>query len=847
MKKRIAAIAVWIAMLSLLVSVPAAADSVDADTKAYAEAEKYHTVMTAVGAADGTIKNYAATLSRGELIQRVVRLSGYTADMVAADSSHPPYTDVTGESEFYDDVAAAYALGYLTEDSGALRLKDQATVADAMQMLVNLLGYGRIAKEGNITPEVMANRIGIRTGVKGAPQDALTNADLVTMMYHALFTNVMEPERFGDTVKYRQREPLLTAAFSIRYGTGIVEANPITSIYASTGCKWGNVRIDNVNYQSDAAFFDRIGHNVDYYYKENNGIYSMVYMTDCSEDDVFTVDTDDLESLKEMRLTYTDARGKQMKKAIDRSASFLYNGKLKKFSDIKTDTLTGSICLVDNDNDSVADVVSIVSYQHIVIRGVDAVSNKIFGRSDGEVYELENRENERIVQLLLDGQPVAVSDLKIDDVISVAASDTERGVSVVKAYVCRKSVTGSVVFSDEEEITVEDTTARFEKGYIEPNITGYGTFRFAFSGKIVFADLENYVVYGYLYKIRPTGIDGFTAKIFTDKGRWVELTLCSKVVYNGERMAAKDVVDAAELNGENGFLPQLVSYRVNPEGKIRVLDTAKKVTRWSKEEETAIENGDFRLSLQKASGTFRTPLSAFDMEVSLNASTYIFVVPGKYGDSDIDMDEVKLKSVNSLQSDNSYKNLYFYDVSRTGSAPVMVLYDNINRLSTNSPAYPVSDVGKGLNADGMPCDTVAVMVDGFELCFAVKDGAMPDKGVKKGDMIRYAANDDGEMAVINLLYRPNDADYDGLCSGGAYNRDTLIAGTLEYVDYENNRVVLRYGENRALLSTASVSTVYLYHKRGTIEKLEKTDLMPGKTVFIRARYAEIKEAMMYED
>ena len=139
------------------------------------------------------------------------------------------------------------------------------------------------------------------------------------------------------------------------------------------------------------------------------------------------------------------------------------------------------------------------------------------------------------------------------------------------------------------------------------------------------------------------------------------------------------------------------------------------------------------------------------------------------------------------------------------------------------------------------------MVDGFELCFAVKDGAMPDKGVKKGDMIRYAANDDGEMAVINLLYRPNDADYDGLCSGGAYNRDTLIAGTLEYVDYENNRVVLRYGENRALLSTASVSTVYLYHKRGTIEKLEKTDLMPGKTVFIRARYAEIKEAMMYED
>ena len=51
----------------------------------------------------------------------------------------------------------------------------------------------------------------------------------------------------------------------------------------------------------------------------------------------------------------------------------------------------------------------------------------------------------------------------------------------------------------------------------------------------------------------------------------------------------------------------------------------------------------------------------------------------------------------------------------------------------------------------------------------------------------------------------------------------------------------------AINNSKIFSTVYLYHKRGTIEKLEKTDLMPGKTVFIRARYAEIKEAMMYED
>lgn len=849
MKKRIAAIAVLISMLCFCVCSPAAAVSSVKDETDPA-VEKYAATMSALGVINGDIRSQKTAVKRGELIERAVVLSGY-AETMTAEKVQLPYDDINTDSKYYSAVVTAYKLGYLTDNSAKLNPDDYATVGDAAQLLVNLLGYGRIAKEGSISAEVMANRIGITDGVKAAYGEKLIYSDLIKMMYNAMFTNVMEPERFGDTVKYGQHEPLLTIAFDIEYGSGIVEANPVTSIYSAEGCEWGSVRIDDRQYKSDTGFFDMIGHNVDYYYKESNGIYTMVYMTDNDQTSVLAVDTDDLQGLKETKLTYTDERGKKIEKSIYKAAAFLYNGKLKKFSDIDSDALCGSITLIDSDNDSSADTVSIVSYIHIVVNGTDSAHDKVFGRKDGQEYSFEEKKNEVMAQLYLDDDQINVSDIKIGDVISVAASDVAaKGVRLMRGYACSKSITGSVISADEDKITVEDTTAEFEKGYVEPKLTGYGTFRFAFNGKIVAADMENYVVYGYLYKIKTTGIDGTVAKIFTDKGRWVELDLADRVTYNGERKNARDVMTATELNGTNGFIPQLISYRINDKGKLNLLKTAKEYKRWSDADDKAIDDGEFRLSLKKAASMFRSTLNSFDMEVTLTSNSYVFVVPGNYGDNNIDMDKVKLKTYTSFTADKQYKNLYFYDITRNGTAQAVVVYDELNRMSNDTVICPVSGTGNGTDVNGNPCDIIMVLVDGFELGLAVKDGVIPaGTKIDAGDVIRYVLDDDGEIFNLEIVHKPGDSAYEGKCSGGAYSRVTMISGVTEYVDFENKRIIVRYGEGeRAIFDVSALGNVYMYNsERSIVKKVEKTDLAQGQNIFMRLVYGKAQEAVIYEN
>lgn len=850
MRKRIAALALTVVMAFGSISAAAAAAK-DTENTTDPTVERYYTVMSNLGAINSSIRNFNSSVRRSDLIKMIVGLGGYTAELTASEEIKLPYKDITNGDKDYDNVVVAYGMGFLPKDETEIRIGDRATVGEAAEMLINVLGYGKIADAGNMTVGVMANRVGITDGVYTALGDNLTYSDLVKMAYNALFTNVMEPQYFSENVTYGKGEILLTEAFDIEYGVGIVEANPITSIYAQNGCGWGNVRIDDVEYVTDRSFYDMIGHRVDYYYREESGKDNMVYMIDNEDNDVLTVETDDIQDFKERKLVYTDEKGRKQTENIQKSAVFLYNGKLKSFGDIETDKLCGSVSLIDNDNDNTYEVVSIVSYTHIVVDGVNAGEYKIIGRKDGQSYTVEEKENVCMVDLVYDGSAATVANVAIGDVVSVAQTDAGAdGIQLIRAYISKKTVVGTVMYMDDEKIKVEDTVAEFEKGYIEPKLSGYGTFKYAFNGKLVAADMENYVVYGYLYAIKSTGIDGTIAKIFTDKGRWVELEMTDRVTFNGERANARDVMNASEFkysDGKKGFKHQLVSYRINDKGKLNLLKTAKSISRYSAEEDAAINDGTFRLSLTKASGTYRSPLMSFDMEVNITGSTYIFLLPRDAKEADFDADDIKLKSSAMFGVDTSYSNMYFYDVSRKGTAAAMVIYDDTDKgIGTDDAIRPVVGLGTGLDHDGAACDVLIVKTGNREQSLVLKPGAYSgtDK-IEAGDVVRYALDDNGEITNVVLYKDPSKL---GLYSGNVYDRTTMIGGTTEYVDYDSNTVIIKYGSDnkRAIYDLSDISAVYKYDAEiGKVNALEKTDLTTDTDVFMHLRYGKVQEAVMY--
>ena len=238
------------------------------------------------------------------------------------------------------------------------------------------------------------------------------------------------------------------------------------------------------------------------------------------------------------------------------------------------------------------------------------------------------------------------------------------------------------------------------------------------------------------------------------------------------------------------------------------------------------------------------------MEVTLTSISYVFVVPGNYGDNNIDMDKVKLKTYTSFTADKQYKNLYFYDITRNGTAQAVVVYDELNRMSNDTVICPVSGTGNGTDVNGNPCDIIMVLVDGFELGLAVKDGVIPaGTKIDAGDVIRYVLDDDGEIFNLEIVHKPGDSAYEGKCSGGAYSRVTMISGVTEYVDFENKRIIVRYGEGeRAIFDVSALGNVYMYNsERSIVKKVEKTDLAQGQNIFMRLVYGKAQEAVIYEN
>ena len=747
MKKQITALCIVLVMLCTCLSVPTSAAVIkEVDTMAIAG----HDTLSALGILDVKVSNYDSTIKRSNYVKFLRSLSGFSTDIIEGANVALPYTDVAATDSFYADVAFAYSLGY-AEGVSLFRPNDIITVGEAAEMLIHLLGYGEVTKLTESSPLLVADRIGLFDNIDSAYTAKLTYADMFKMFYSALFIEVLEEKyMFESSVTYGEGKMLMTAAFDIYYGKGIVEANPITSIYPVGGCAMGCVRIDDILYKAGPEFYDMVGKRVEYFFHSNDDGREMIYIRERDTEDVFSIDTDNLGKLEKTKMTYTNENGKTKSMRIESSASFLYNGKLKNYKDIKKDnldTLSGTVTLIDNDENGIADVVSIVSYTHIIVKGIDKEKMIVTGEKAGQEYNFEPDNNARVVEIYSGDRVAEFTDIKADIVLSVAQSDPGNGRVLIRAQLCEESIVGSVIYKDDYSITVDDTNSEFEKGYIDDiTIGSYGTFKYAFNGKIVDANLENYTVYGYIAGISSDSFEGKMAKIFTDGGYWVKLKIADRINLDGT-MQPDENVETSKLYDNGVFKPQLISYRVNTKNEVSKIDIAEKVERYSSADTEAIKKGTFRLSIEKNDAKMRNAMNSFDLESIVDANTFVFVVPDTS-----DMDQVYMGRYNSFVIDGIYaagsttgSKIYFYDIGEDHICRAMVLENDIvERSTSNDSIYPVLGSGSVLDSDGNTCKGLKVVSAGKEIMMPVNNNVVVKTiggskislaDIKKGDVV----------------------------------------------------------------------------------------------------------------
>ena len=839
MKKIITMLAMLIVIFSFCLYIPTSAA---VDSAVQTEEELRHKTLEELGILDVKVSNYDASVKRSNFVQYLVKMSGNLTN--ATTNNSIPYKDVKESDAFYEDVVKAYNLGCL-ESGENFRPNEQITMDEACSMMIKLLGYDGVSWMKKMAPITAAKRIGFLEGISSSNNGKLTNGGMFKMFYNALFVPVLEADTYtSQSLTFSTGKQYMNMAFDLCYGKGIVEANPISSIYSASGCQNDFVRIEDEIYKTDARFYDMLGHNVEYFYYDRDGLLEMAYMFDSKNGTIFEVSTDELVSLQKNKLTYKNENNKNRTESIEASASFIYNGKLKKFDDIDTTKLSGTITLIDNDGNRSADVVSVVNYTHIVVQGVDKEKFIITGSKTGESFDFEPKSNKRISQIYSDDKEILIGEIAIGDVLSIAQSDTDKGMILIRAILCNKTVEGSVTSKDDEEITIDDTVAEYEEGYIDVEVGDYGTFKYAFNGKIVYAKLENYAVYGYVSAMDVDNFGKGKIKIYTDNDRWVILDVAKRITYNGERKTAAEVCAAAELNEGSSFKPQLVSYRVNKDNQLSKLDTATDFSalRYTDVEKAAIEDGVFRLSSQKTESKFRNALNSFDLETIINGNTYIFVIPDA-----LNLDEMYLGSYNSFVVDQEYYNISFYDIGEDNICRAMVINDDVGRLNFNSVIYPVVGKGGAMDSNGDACSALKVVVDGKEVMMCVEP-EVDITGIQKGDIIRGLINHYGNFASLIVEYRHNDPSYVNKkdSTSGLYESN-LLAAEIIFVDNKTQYVIVKNGEDRAVMRTHAVKNLYRYNKdENTIVKTDYSVLSPGQQVFIRGRYGIITEMVIFD-
>ncbi|MBQ4109430.1 MAG: S-layer homology domain-containing protein [Clostridia bacterium] len=847
MKKQFKIIALILAVFNLcsVFAVSAAGDKT-LEVQSYDYSAKMGLLLK-LGVLKSEITDFSSSVTRGDFVEAAMRLSGYENVGLGL---LPPYEDVNETDSWYGAVSSAHSLGYI-DGNGKFEPKESVSFYEVADMLTAILGYVYVwDRYETKNPVMAAHRIGISDGVSLSATAAVTKGDMIKLLYNALFINVMKPTvyYYSDNFDLGSGETLLAEVFDVYKSTGIVEATPLTSIYADEGCADGHIDIGGIIYKTNESYFDFIGHGVTYFYHSYDGVNTVIYMYDKYNDSEFTVDFSDVESITETELVYTGG-AKERKKTIVKFSPFLYNGKLKSFTDINKNIQSGNVKLIDSNGDGKYDVVNITEYVHGVVTGFSKGEFKVF-TAQNQNFDMRAENGIRAVEIYADGKLASFDSIVAGDLISVAET-SGNGMNLIRAYISKNSMEGTIMGLDDKSVKIDDTEYSYDVSNFSPQIGDYGKFHIAFNGKVVISELENYVVYGFLYGIiKKNDLYAPKAKIYSDKGRWVELEIADKVTYNGGRISAETLMSAPELLKEGNFKPQLIAYRVNSEKKLTVMDTASTVKRWSDEEKEAIENADFRYVDLGLTGTksmyFRSNLKCFNLEAFITSDTYIFVVPGSEGDTTIDTSKVYLATSASFVGDKSYSNLNFYDMDEWGNIGAMVIYGDVAQLDRT--LYPVLGTGKSLDTEGNIQNSIYIMFNGYKLDLPVDPQVNLDSyNLKAGDVIRYSSLPNGNIGLLSLDYRPDDESYANTLINGIYSANTFIAGKAERIDLAVNKILVSNGAKQYVLDISAVQNTYLFNQNKTsARKATVSDIPLGSKIYLSVTYGKVQHIVAYE-
>lgn len=704
-------------------------------------------------------------IKRSEVAKIAVTALGL-AD-VAESSNYPTiYPDVVDNhwANGYINVATNQKL-VIGDDTGTFRPDDTITYAEAMTILVRVLGHEPSALSKGGYPAgflVVGTENNLNRNATAAANEPATRSLVAQMMFNALTVKMMERTGYGDELVYTVVDKtLLENKLHTKKLTGQITATSQTAIGSSSALKKGQVKLDDTVYtladNVDAA--NLLGYNAVLYLREDEhgDEYVVLIRPEETKNSSLTISADNFEAItdeaaRKVVKYWKDKENdtKESEAYINTDATLIYNGKYETLDNslINLKDKSGRVTLLDTDRDGKYDFVFVTEYKNIVVEEVMPSSGKIIDKYGAPTITLDPDDDELDFRIEKAGEAIDVSALTEWDVLSVAESKDK---SVYRIIAVKEKVEGKVTEIHDDKVKIGDTLYKIAANYTqEIALEDEGTFYLDAEGKIAAVDTSSTVSSNYAYLINAaksgTVSDTLELKLFTKSGETAVYTATDKVRVNGVSGKSADEVLAA-LSSDGSIDNQLITFEQNSAGKIVSLHTAKDNTSTG-----AIDKNAFTKNLVLNNAVYKTATGKVG-NVNVNEDTIIFDIPASSASSE----DYSIRNHTMFENDTPY-NAIVFDMTEDYTAKAMIVTNTDYKANAESAVAIVTDITTVKNDQNVVVEKLYAVQDGqkIELFTAEKDLLVKGEGVskvslEKGDIIQYKTNAKNEISTIRVL------------------------------------------------------------------------------------------------
>jgi len=596
------------------------------------------------------------------------------------------FNDVSEDDDNYEAICGVSGSGIMKGDgNGNFNPGKTVTELDAVVSILRFLGYEEYAAYNGGYPAgyyATARKTGLLSETGGITSDELKGNKLSVLLANMLdepLYSITSVE--GDSYeKTATEETVLNMYYSAGRITDVITGN--TGTLLNSAKETGGIIVGERFVSVDDSEFDNlIGMHCDVYYSlEDN---SLIHIEPTEKNEIEVIPSYDIISVSGGDITYEISEGKEKKVSFPSDAYILYNGRhLKHYTESVISGIdAGEVKLIDNNSDGKIEVVSVISYETVIVDKVNSEDELItFKYGMGSV----SREDLRDVFIYGSNGRTGLDWLHEWDALDILKDDNGKVVMIYAAgKVERKSATGVVVDSKKGYITFDDeTTAPVRLEALKKLDTLELNVKYGFS----FDSLGNVVAF------TKDTLDKICVLIAAGEQGSLEPTLRIKYYSENGKIERKELEGNIKLNNVSRNMDNASDYNLVKEtleasegdlaeintsnnGKIESISIMEKVydsgrsavSTYLNNYATAVcPSGGEQYFVKKSANAFYVPnelsnVTESDFAVknvtAVGTRTIAVVVYKKFGSDDVDADAVKfVKNVSGMDSMGSYDN-----------------------------------------------------------------------------------------------------------------------------------------------------------------------------------------------